>query len=55
MLQGSEDRMRTLGHGFQMHAAKPVHPDELLALVDTLRSRPDAAGTHPTPCPIPLP
>jgi PAS domain S-box-containing protein len=51
----AEDRMRALEQGFQMHAAKPVHPDELLALVDTLRSWPDAAGTHPAPFPIPSP
>lgn len=32
------DRMRALASGFQMHVAKPVHPAELLAILDSLRS-----------------
>lgn len=39
-----EDRMRALAHGFQVHAAKPVHPAELLSVVNALRVWPDAAG-----------
>jgi CheY-like chemotaxis protein len=31
-----EDRTRALGAGFQMHLAKPVDPDELLAVVHAL-------------------
>lgn len=36
--QGS-DRERALAAGFQRHVAKPVHPAELLAIVDGLRVR----------------
>lgn len=32
-----EDRLRVLEHGFQMHAAKPVHPADLLSVVTALR------------------
>ncbi len=32
----SEDRTRTLKAGFQMHLAKPINPDELLAAVRSL-------------------
>jgi CheY-like chemotaxis protein len=31
-----EDRVKALGAGFQMHLAKPVDPDELLAVVHAL-------------------
>jgi PAS domain S-box-containing protein len=34
----ASDRERALGSGFQRHVAKPVHPAELLALVDELRA-----------------
>jgi PAS domain S-box-containing protein len=32
----AEDRVRTLAAGFQMHVAKPVDPDELIAVVASL-------------------
>lgn len=32
-----EDRLRCLEQGFQMHTAKPVHPAELLTVIDSLR------------------
>jgi CheY-like chemotaxis protein len=34
----SEDRVRALAAGFQMHVAKPVEPAELLATIETLRT-----------------
>ena len=34
----SEDRVRALSAGFQMHMAKPVEPAELVAMVSTLTS-----------------
>lgn len=34
----SEDRMRALGAGFQMHIPKPVEPSELIASVSSLAS-----------------
>jgi PAS domain S-box-containing protein len=39
-----DDRMRALAHGFQMHVAKPVHPAELLTVIDALRGWSAAAG-----------
>ena len=39
----SEDRVRALRDGFQMHLAKPIDPSELMAAVATLANRP--AGT----------
>jgi CheY-like chemotaxis protein len=33
---GSEDRMRVLGAGFQIHVPKPVQPAELVAVVSSL-------------------
>ncbi len=35
----SEDRRRALLAGFQVHAAKPVDPDELIAIVASLVGR----------------
>jgi CheY-like chemotaxis protein len=34
-----EDRVRALSAGFQQHVAKPVTPDELLAVVASLAGR----------------
>jgi CheY-like chemotaxis protein len=34
-----EDRMRALSAGFQLHAAKPVEPAELVAVVASLAGR----------------
>jgi CheY-like chemotaxis protein len=35
----SEDRLMALRAGFQMHLAKPIDPDELVAAVRTLAGR----------------
>jgi PAS domain S-box-containing protein len=35
----TEDRVRSLATGFQIHLAKPVHPDELAAALTTLTGR----------------
>ena len=35
----AEDRMRTLGAGFQMHVPKPVEPAELLTVVASVAGR----------------
>jgi CheY-like chemotaxis protein len=35
----SEDRMRAMRAGFQVHVAKPVDPEELVAVVATLAAR----------------
>jgi CheY-like chemotaxis protein/anti-sigma regulatory factor (Ser/Thr protein kinase) len=35
----SEDRIRALASGYQMHVAKPVEPEELLTIVATLTGR----------------
>jgi PAS domain S-box-containing protein len=35
----AEDRMRVLAAGFQMHIAKPIDPDELIAVVASLTGR----------------
>ena len=32
----AEDRVRVLAAGFQMHIAKPIDPDELIAVVASL-------------------
>jgi len=40
----TEDRSRALLAGFQMHAAKPVEPAELVAMVASLARRPSSAG-----------
>lgn len=51
----SEDRVRALEAGFQSHAAKPVQPAELVAVVASLagvasaRARPPAAESSPDP------
>jgi CheY-like chemotaxis protein/anti-sigma regulatory factor (Ser/Thr protein kinase) len=37
----SEDRLRALQAGFQMHIAKPVEPAELVLVIDSLRKRRD--------------
>lgn len=42
----TEDRSRALLAGFQMHAAKPVEPAELVAMVASLARRPGAAGAE---------
>ena len=34
-----EDRMRALSAGFQLHAAKPVEPAELIAVVASLAGK----------------
>jgi CheY-like chemotaxis protein len=39
----SEDRLRALRAGFQMHLAKPIDPSELLVVVANLAGRPPAA------------
>jgi CheY-like chemotaxis protein len=39
----SEDRTRAMLAGFHSHVAKPVEPDELLAVVATLAGRTDQA------------
>jgi CheY-like chemotaxis protein len=36
----TEDRMRALKAGFQMHVAKPVDPDELAIVITSLIRRP---------------
>jgi len=36
---GTEDRMRALKAGFQMHIPKPVQPAELIAVVSSLAAR----------------
>ena len=38
-----EDRARALEAGFQMHVPKPVHPNELAAVVAALAGRTEAA------------
>lgn len=40
----TEDRSRALLAGFQMHAAKPVEPAELVAMVASLARRPPEAS-----------
>jgi PAS domain S-box-containing protein len=35
----AEDRMRILSAGFQMHIPKPINPDELIAVVASLKTR----------------
>ena len=35
----SEDRATALGHGFQKHVAKPVHPSELVLTIATMLGR----------------
>jgi CheY-like chemotaxis protein len=40
----TEDRSRALMAGFQMHAAKPVEPAELVAMVASLARRPPEAS-----------
>jgi PAS domain S-box-containing protein len=42
----AEDRVRALSSGFQMHMAKPIDPDEMIAIVASLTGRIhfDAAG-----------
>jgi CheY-like chemotaxis protein len=36
----TEDRVRSLLAGFQIHLSKPIHPAELLAVVVSLAGRP---------------
>jgi CheY-like chemotaxis protein len=42
----AEDRVRALSSGFQMHMAKPIDPDEMIAVVVSLTGciHFDAAG-----------
>ena len=40
-----EDRLRAMQHGFQMHAAKPIEPAELVLIVATLAGRTGRAAT----------
>jgi CheY-like chemotaxis protein len=35
----TEDRLRALRAGFQLHLAKPVHPSELVTVVSSLAAR----------------
>jgi PAS domain S-box-containing protein len=42
----TEDRSRALLAGFQMHAAKPVEPSELIAMVASLARRPSEASVR---------
>jgi CheY-like chemotaxis protein len=37
----TEDRLRALRAGFQLHLAKPVHPSELVTVVASLAARRD--------------
>jgi CheY-like chemotaxis protein len=34
-----EDRIRALTAGFQMHVTKPVAPEELIVVIDTMAAR----------------
>lgn len=43
----SEDRVKALESGFQLHLAKPVDPAELIASIAALVKR--LAGDSPTP------
>ncbi|HSU69123.1 MAG TPA: ATP-binding protein [Tepidisphaeraceae bacterium] len=47
----SEDRVRALHHGFQMHVAKPVEPTELLTVIAALAGRTVSPehSEHPAP------
>jgi len=45
---GAADRRRALLAGFQTHLAKPVEPDELLAVVANLSNQQDAGSGHRT-------
>jgi PAS domain S-box-containing protein len=45
----AEDRMRAMRAGFQVHLAKPVNPDELVAVVATLAARTGSGGDDPSP------
>ncbi|HYG63141.1 MAG TPA: response regulator, partial [Thermoanaerobaculia bacterium] len=40
----AEDRIQAFAAGFQMHLAKPVDPDELVAVVTSLAGRTGAAS-----------
>lgn len=40
----TEDRMRALAAGYQMHLAKPVDPSELIVVLNSLVNRPTAFG-----------
>jgi CheY-like chemotaxis protein len=37
----TEDRLRALRAGFQLHLAKPVQPSELVTVVASLAARPE--------------
>jgi DNA-binding response OmpR family regulator len=40
----TEDRLRALRAGFQLHLAKPVHPSELVTVVSSLATRRNGRG-----------
>lgn len=40
----SEDRMRALAAGFQLHLSKPVDPSELIVVLNSLTQRPTSPG-----------
>jgi PAS domain S-box-containing protein len=46
---GTVDRARALAAGFQAHASKPIAPDELATLVDSLTGRHGGADMAPKP------
>ena len=37
---GTEYRIRAIAAGFQMHIAKPIEPEELVALIASVARRP---------------
>lgn len=43
----SEERLRALSAGFQIHLPKPVEPSELIAVLANMGSRSTATGTSP--------
>jgi signal transduction histidine kinase/CheY-like chemotaxis protein len=48
----TQDRVRALAAGFQMHLAKPVEPDELIAVVTSLVSRRAPEKSVPPDAPV---
>ena len=43
----TEDRLRALRAGFQLHLAKPVQPAELVTVVASLAARQETPSDHP--------
>jgi PAS domain S-box-containing protein len=43
---GEDDRKRALNSGFQVHLAKPVDPEELIAVIGHLVKKPEAKGAR---------